>query len=158
MKDLVSKLTSYNLFNYLLPGAVFVVLAEDFTSYTFRQDELFVAFFAYYFIGLVISRVGSLIVEPGLQRVGFVQFAPYAEFVRRSKEDPKLELLSEANNTYRTLLSVFVSLGLLKLVDIALTAIGAKPAASQLILSAKDKLITRVHSSDRARHEWVCLR
>ena len=117
MKDLVEKLTSYNLFNYLFPGTVFAVLANRFTSYALLQEDLIVAFFTYYFIGLAISRIGSLIIEPILRKTRFVTFAPYKKYVRRSKEDKKLDVLSESNNSYRTLVSMFVSLGLLKVAE-----------------------------------------
>ena len=67
MKEIINKLSSYNLFNYLLPGTVFVALTEAFTSFPFAQDDLLIALFLYYFIGLIISRIGSLFVEPFLR-------------------------------------------------------------------------------------------
>jgi len=117
MKEFVDKLSSYNLFNYLLPGILFGVFAERLTSYRIIQDNIVVTLFLCYFIGMCVSRIGSLILEPILKATSFVRFAPYAEFVEASRKDPKLEILSEANNTYRTLLSLFVSLLLLTLFD-----------------------------------------
>ncbi len=64
MKELLDRLSSYNLFNYLLPGVVFAIVAKSVTSYNFLQDDIFVGAFTYYFIGLVVSRVGSTILEP----------------------------------------------------------------------------------------------
>jgi hypothetical protein len=117
MKDLLSKLSSYNLFNYLLPGIIFVVLAKEVTGYSFVQQDIVIGVFLYYFIGLVISRFGSLAIEPLLRRLSFLQFADYKDFVAASKKDEKLELLSEVNNTYRTLCSLFMLLILLKLYE-----------------------------------------
>jgi len=114
MKELLDKLTSYNLFNYLLPGVVFVALATKITHYSFVQENIVLAAFLYYFIGLVISRVGSLLIEPALRRLSFIKFAEYADFVAASKKDTKIEVLSEANNTYRTLCSLLLSLLILK--------------------------------------------
>lgn len=124
MTDLLSKLTSYNLFNYLLPGTVFVVLAEHFTQHSFVQDDALLAFFVYYFIGLVISRIGSLAIEPVLKKSKLVRLAPYQDYVRRSVEDPKIEVLSEANNTYRTLLATVVAVGVLRVSDWASQSLG----------------------------------
>lgn len=118
MKDFLSKLSSYNLFNYLLPGIIFVVLAKVLCDYSFVQQDLVLALFLYYFIGLIISRFGSLFIEPILKRTSFLRFAEYKDFVAASKKDEKIELLSEVNNTYRTLCSLFVLLGLLKLYGI----------------------------------------
>lgn len=113
MKDLLDKLSSYNIFNYLLPGVLFAAIGDRLTSYSLLQDNIIVAVFIYYFFGLVISRFGSLFLEPILKRIKIINFAQYSDFVRASKIDNKIELLSEANNMYRTLSSVFICLLLL---------------------------------------------
>ena len=69
--------------------------------------------FLYYFLGLVVSRFGSLVIEPILKKIGFVHFASYRDFVSASKKDDKIEVLSEVNNMYRTLCSLFALLLLL---------------------------------------------
>jgi hypothetical protein len=107
MNDLLNKLSSYNLFNYLLPGAVFVFIASKIANRDLIQGNVFVELAVYYFIGLVISRVGSLLIEPVLKKILFLKFADYKDFVEASSKDPKIEVLSEANNTYRTLCSLF---------------------------------------------------
>lgn len=114
MSDFLDKLTSYNLFNYLLPGILFVVIADKFTSFHFIQENIIIGAFVYYFIGLVINRFGSLVIEPLLKKISYLKFAPYPDFVSTSKEDPKIEILSEANNMYRTFSSLFFLLLLLK--------------------------------------------
>jgi len=114
MKELLDKISSYNIFNYLLPGIIFAVIASRITHYPFVQKDIVVGAFVYYFIGLVISRFGSLLIEPLLKWFHFVKFADYKEFVAASKKDEKLELLSEVNNTYRTLSSLFLLILLLK--------------------------------------------
>lgn len=114
MNDLIAKISSYNLFNYLLPGVLFVALAEAWTDYSFAQDNLLIAVFVYYFIGMVISRIGSLVVEPVLKKTKFVKFAEYADFIKAAAADTRIEILSEANNSYRTLIALFISLGFLK--------------------------------------------
>jgi len=115
MKELLDKVSSYNIFNYLLPGIIFAVLAGDIIHYPIVQRDLFTGAFLYYFMGLVVSRFGSLVVEPFLKRLSFVRFAAYSDFVAASKKDEQLRVLSEANNAYRTLCSLFALLLLLKL-------------------------------------------
>ena len=117
MLELLDKISSYNLFNYLLPGVLFAVMASKLTHYSFLGYDVVVAAFLYYFIGLVVSRFGSLVVAPVLRFTGFIKFADYKPFIAASKKDPKIELLSEANNTYRTLCSLFLLLFLLKLYE-----------------------------------------
>ncbi|MEZ5529682.1 MAG: hypothetical protein R3E57_07070 [Porticoccaceae bacterium] len=114
MSEFLSKLSSYNIFNYLVPGVVFAILGDVITDYGIIQKDIVVGLFLYYFIGLVVSRIGSLVVEPLLRKVGFLETVPYFDFIKASKEDEKIETLSEANNSYRTFVATFASLVLLK--------------------------------------------
>lgn len=110
MKDLLDKLSSYNIFNYLLPGILYAVIASAITPFNFIQTNLALGAFVYYFFGLTISRIGSLILDPLLKRIASIQPAPYDEFVEFSKHDSKIELLSEINNMYRTIFSMLISI------------------------------------------------
>lgn len=115
MKELYDKLSSYNIFNYLLPGILFVIFSKYFVQYDLIQENNFIGAFLYYFIGMVVSRFGSLIIEPLLKAISFLKFEDYKKFVIASQKDPKIELLSEVNNTYRTVTSLFSLVLLLKL-------------------------------------------
>lgn len=117
MKDLLDKLSSYNVFNYLFPGVLVAVLGTAVSSFKLLVDNIVIGVFLYYFYGLVISRIGSLVLEPVLKRAKVVRFAPYADFVAASHVDEKLETLSEQNNVYRTLASTFLCLILLAVAD-----------------------------------------
>jgi len=110
MENLLEKISSYNIFNYLLPGTLFAFLLPLVTTYNIDQKNLLLAAFAYYFIGMVISRIGSLFVEPLLRKIGFLKFSDYGDFVRASAGDEKLETLSEVNNTYRTICALILCL------------------------------------------------
>lgn len=117
MKDILAKLSSYKIFNYLFPGILFVGLAEQLTSYPFVHDSHLIGLPRYYFIGMLISRIGSLIVEPLLKGTKFVRFADYKAYVAASPLDAKIEHLSEENNMYRTLCSLFIMLIFLKIYE-----------------------------------------
>ena len=108
MKELLDKLSSYNIFNYLFPGVIFVVILSKVSYYDLVQDDLIKGVFLYYFIGLIVSRIGSLFVEPILKWLRFLKFSEYSKFVTASKVDSKIELFSEVNNMYRTLCSLFL--------------------------------------------------
>lgn len=113
LSDLLAKLSSYNLFNYLLPGVLFCAIADGFFGYDLVQKDIVIGVFLYYFVGLVVSRVGSVLIEPVLKKIGFVTFASYSDYVAAEAKDPKIETLSEANNMYRTLVALLASLFLL---------------------------------------------
>lgn len=114
MKEVLEKITSYNLFNYLLPGVSFVAILERFMGYSLSQENLIIGAFVYYFIGLIISRFGSLIIEPVLKKVSFLKFGEHGDFMSASKSDPKIETLVEASNMYRTFAATFFLLALAK--------------------------------------------
>jgi hypothetical protein len=123
MKDLLDKLTSYNIFNYLFPGFLFGLLSKEVTGYNFLLHDVISGAFLYYFIGLVISRIGSLVIEPILRKVKFVVFSSYSDFIDASKKDDKIELLNESNNMYRTIISLLMSLAALRLYNYLETSI-----------------------------------
>jgi len=136
MKDLLDRLSSYNFFNNLLPGALFAVIATRYTSATLTSKDLLLAFFIYYFIGLVVSRIGSLIVEPVLIKLGVVSYSDYSKFVSASKSDQKLNTLVEANNTYRTMIALFLCLAAFKSFDVLAIKVPAIGGFAPYALSA----------------------
>lgn len=117
MKDLLDKISSYNLFNYFFPGVIFVVILNKISIYNLIQKDLLVGAFFYYFIGLSISRIGSVLIEPILKKISFLKFSEYKDFISASDQDNKIELFSEVNNMYRTLTSLFFILTLIKIYE-----------------------------------------
>lgn len=115
MKELLEKISSYNIFTNLFPGILFSILSQYFTNFSFIQSNIAIDLFFYYFIGLILSRIGSLVVEPLLKKLSIIKFLDYKLYIDASKKDPFILTLSETNNTYRTLISLFLTLFLLKL-------------------------------------------
>lgn len=109
MNELLSKLSSYNIFNYLLPGAVFSILAERIALLK-PPDQIVEQLVWYYFLGMVISRLGSIVVEPILKRVNFVTYSDYNDYLTACKSDQNLETMVEVSNTYRTIATAFFAL------------------------------------------------
>ena len=112
MSDFLKSLSSYDIFNNLLPGVVFCVLTSKMFSVSLIQSDVVTGIFFYYFTGLIISRVGSIVLKPLLEKIRFISFSSYSDFISASQEDPKIEILSEANNMYRTMLSMMMLLAL----------------------------------------------
>ncbi len=135
MKEILEKLSSYNIFNNLLPGILFVVLAKATTSYDFIQTDIFLGSFLYYFIGLIISRFGSLIIEKILIKIKFVKYADYKKFLIAQKEDENINILLEANNMFRTLSSMGLLLLLLYLYDYLSTLFEISSTITYILLT-----------------------
>jgi len=110
----MEKISSYNLFNNLLPGAVFSFIVKDIGKIPLVNDNVFITFFMFYFIGVTVSRIGSLIIEPILKFLKIINFKPYSEFVIATDNDSKLETLSETNNMYRSFVSLVFSIGVIE--------------------------------------------
>lgn len=106
MEKFIDKLSSYNLLNNMLPGSVFCYLFNKIVNINLLQDNIIENLFLYYFVGMIISRIGSVIVEPICMKIRFVVFAPYKDYVKASLGDDKINVLSETNNAYRAMLSM----------------------------------------------------
>ena len=63
---LAEKVSEYNLFNYLVPGSVFLVAWRYVSGAVPFENNLLLFLLTAYFIGMVLSRIGSLIIEPAL--------------------------------------------------------------------------------------------
>ena len=113
MKELLDKLSSYNIFNYLFPGILFCVISKTLIGYNLIIDDIVLGVFLYYFIGLTVSRMGSIVIEPVMRKTKFIIFAKYSDFITASKKDEKIELLSEVNNMYRTIISLILMISIL---------------------------------------------
>ncbi len=106
MEKFVEKLSSYNILNNLLPGVVYCFLMKLICYVDFTSDNIIADIFVYYFLGMIISRVGSILVEPLYKKVKIVSFADYTKYIKAEKEDSQVTILSETNNTYRTMIAL----------------------------------------------------
>lgn len=116
MNELLSRISSYNLFNYLFPGVLFAVSGEQLTHWHFLHENTIITLFLCYFYGTVISRIGSLIIEPVL--IKGLKRSSYNDYTKASKEDTEIKTLSETNNTYRTIVSLVISVSCLYILSI----------------------------------------
>jgi hypothetical protein len=106
MQEIIDKISSYNLFNNLLPGVIYVYFVSYLTDFNLIVDNLLWGIFVYYFVGLVVSRVGSLIIDPILMKLRFIKTKSYDDYVNALAQDTKIDLFSEMNNMYRTIVAL----------------------------------------------------
>ena len=119
MEKLLDKLSSYQLFNYLFPGIIFINLTDLLTSIQIPYDRVEFIIFLYYMAGMILSRIGSVVIEPLYKGCCWIVFAGYKDYLEASKQDAKIDVLSMENNTYRTLIATFVSLLVVYCLDLA---------------------------------------
>lgn len=109
-EKILEKISKYNLFNYLLPWVIFTIITSKILNINFtnNNEDLITYLFVYYFLWMVISRFWSLVVEPILKKIKFIEFADYKDYLRASKKDLNIDILSEENNVYRTFIYFFI--------------------------------------------------
>lgn len=118
-EELLSKINSYNLFNYLLPGVIFSYLVKHYSTIPIKEDTNFIiSAFLLYFTGMILNRIGSIFIEPILKKIKFIKFSSYESYIVAEKHDKKITILSEANNTYRSIISTILAFIVLKVYEI----------------------------------------
>lgn len=116
MEKLIEKIDEYNIFNFILPGVIFTYLLKYYVGIDIFQENVIEMIFIYYFIGSIISRIGSIIIEKILIKFKFIKYASYEDYIKANEKDKKISQLLTINNMYRTICSGFILLLLLKIV------------------------------------------
>jgi len=88
METLLSLLSTYELFNNIFPGIIFsyFLSLQNYNIIPNKMD-IYEKLFLYYFIGLIISRIGSLFLEPLFRKLEIIKFADYTKFLKAEEKD-----------------------------------------------------------------------
>ena len=119
MENILEKLSSYNILNNLLPGVVFIYFWDKVfltMKFSLSQHDIITSIFLYYFFGMILSRVGSLVIEPLFITCKIIpHYKTYPEYLEASRIDKKITELVETDNLYRTMIATFLLLFIIKL-------------------------------------------
>ena len=107
MDKFLEKISGYQFLNYIIPGTLFLVLLDVLSIYDLELDNVLFLLFGGYCVGMVISRIGSLVIEGLLKKWKFVAFTPYNDFKEAVSKDSMITTLSTENNMFRTFLALF---------------------------------------------------
>lgn len=123
LEKILEQISAYELLNNMIPGAVYAVLADKLTTFSILSENAFADIVEFYFFGLIIGRVGSLIVERILKKFRkgkWIEQVSYTEYVKAEKGDDtgRVRMLATVNNMYRTFVAVFICLLLTVLLDL----------------------------------------
>ena len=113
MENFLERISSYNILNNLIPGAVFLYLSDRIWGIDLLVENQILNLALIYFVGIIASRIGSICVEPILKKIKFIQYADYKDFIEAQKTDSKIGLLLETNNMYRS----FVGMSFLMFIE-----------------------------------------
>ena len=105
------KISNYNILNNLIPGAILCVIFKYLVGYDLMNVGIVELFILFYFVGMINSRIGSLIVQWILEKIQWVSFRDHHSYMKAEQNDKKIESLVEVNNMYRSMISVaFIAL------------------------------------------------
>ena len=111
MEQFFNKLENYNILNYILPAIVFDIGCRYYINIKIiPTDNIFISIFIYYFLGLVISRIGSLIIKPLLWKLKILNKKDRSErvdFYNAEEQDKKIKILFTDYNMYRNFIATF---------------------------------------------------
>ena len=107
MDRLLEKISEYDILNYLFPGVIFICFIDILGIYSIKDFCVFQVLFLGYLAGMVVSRIGSIIIEPSFKWLKIVEYAPYDEYRKAEAKVPKITILVTQNNMYRSLVAMF---------------------------------------------------
>ncbi len=110
METLLDRLSSYNLLNNLLPGVLYLVLIDVLKIVDIDESNLYLMLFGGYFTGMVISRIGSVLIEPWFKWWNIVRYAKYEDFLNAEARDTKISTLLSESNMFRSFVAMFLLL------------------------------------------------
>lgn len=104
LDDLLGKISAYDLFNVLIPGALVTYSVSQMPLGSCIDCSNWLALFVMsYVLGLIASRIGSLCIEPLVRKLKPTGKRDYSAFAYAQKRDPKVEQLLMISNMYRSL-------------------------------------------------------
>ena len=114
MESLLEKISSYNILNNLIPGAFFAFFWNQLDLYEIELSGVVECLFVYYFLGMVISRIGSLVIEELFKKWKLIKYADKRQYVKAVNKDSRIEDLIATSNMYRTCAALFLTLSVAK--------------------------------------------
>ncbi len=115
MEKFLEKISNYHLFNYLFPGVIFIITSDYILKTNIYNDNLLYLFFISYFIGIIISRLGSVVTANILYKFTREKGESYKDYIVSCQKDDKIEVLMQDKNMYRNLCTMLILLLVLKL-------------------------------------------
>lgn len=121
MEKFITSIPVYNLLTNLIPGTILAALlkfwVEDCDVFSLT-DNIWILAVILYFIGVVNSRISSLLIVPFLKKLKIVSGVDHVEFTKAELKDTsgKLTQLSRMGSEYRSYISVFLCVIIMKLI------------------------------------------
>lgn len=116
METILERLSSYNIFNNIIPGAVFCFFCKEYLKFDISGEGSIYNVCLFYFWGLLMSRIGSLLIESFSKTVRFVKYSSYPDYLFASNKNESIKMHLEVNNMFRSVAAVFLCLSILEMI------------------------------------------
>lgn len=110
VKSIIDKLSTYQFFNFIYPGAVFLGLLKFKEVQLPMLENVWWFLLASYFLGMMISRFGSIVIEWISEKAKWITKYDIKAYAKHLKADSFTGVLLELANIYRTLCSMGIIL------------------------------------------------
>ena len=109
MSEALNKISAYEFFNVLFPGVLlwFYVANLFDIKITFTDNIISQSLFilcATYLVGLIVSRIGSLVLEPIAKKMKIIKW--HKDYYLAEMKDEKIKILLRDMNMYRSVMSL----------------------------------------------------
>ncbi|MDE6068251.1 MAG: hypothetical protein K2F89_04765 [Treponemataceae bacterium] len=108
IENFLERISSYNILTNFIPGAVFLYLSDRIWGIDFLVENQILNLALIYFVGMILSRIGSICVEPILKNMKIIHYVDHKNFIEAEKKDSKISVLLETNNMYRSFVGMFL--------------------------------------------------
>lgn len=110
LKSLSEKLSAYQLFNFIYPGAVFLGILSYKGVPLGMLKGIWWFLLASYFLGMTISRFGSIVIESICLKFGWIEKYDIKRYADNIAKNSFTAILLELTNFYRTICSMGILL------------------------------------------------
>lgn len=118
MSEFLKIISTYDILNSFFPGVAFCIILRRFTHFNLLGKSTFENIFICYLAGMILSRLGSLFLSSILRKTCNKYWVSYKDYIEYSKKDESIKILSDENNLYRTLITMFMALVIAKVIDL----------------------------------------
>lgn len=103
MENLINSISKYQLAINLIPGYIFAILLQQYAHIVLLEGDVLQDVFVSYFVGLIIGRIGSIVVERLMDKFNktYKSAPDYDIKVKAERIDPKIEILDRQCTIYR---------------------------------------------------------
>lgn len=121
LKTISEKISSYQIFTYILPGIVFLAPLSWYYTKEIPATSIWEKLLICYFVGMTVSRIGTFVFESWPSHIKWkwlgIQLIDYPALIKAEKKDPKINSLLQVSNTYRSMAAASFSLLLVAILN-----------------------------------------